>query len=310
MLLKEEKPDTTDDNNSIELSNDDNEQNFDSDEDVKIKEEKSEKIKHTQKQKSRKNQHTNTQGKRYLNIKNVRQPKLLYCVECKASFYSVRALRRHCTETHPVKNAVGRACEWCFEKFETFRAALLHRKLHYKPYICNDCWEGFETNEKLTSHKCSKPDKATKEGLKQCDQCGKSYKPGYIRIHLLTHKEERTYSCKQCPKTFKTLGCLFSHVQWTHKRVKKHKCEYCNALYMTSSAKCAHVRKIHLREKKNVCKCGKGFFSKSELERHLLTHTGVKNFHCHLCEKAYQTRHGLNVHLKSHLQMNVNGMNF
>lgn len=252
---------------------------------------------------------TAVEKKPRLGMCNVKKRKSLYCVECKAPFYSVPSLKRHCAENHPVKNTVGRACECCYEKFDSFRSALLHRKKHYRPYICEDCWEGFDTSEHLSSHKCVKPDKLGKDTVTQCDQCGKSYQPSYIKIHMLTHKEERTYSCKECPKKFKVLKGLHSHVQWAHKRTKNYKCEFCNAMFINSSARSAHVRKIHLREKKHGCKCGKGFFSKSELERHMLTHTGVKNYHCHLCEKAYQTRHGLNVHLKSHSQMSMNAIN-
>lgn len=316
LIVKEERSITTYDNESL---TDEHDLNFISEDDIKsiivevpkattLEVEIESPVKRELRSRGKKN--TNSRGKRSLTMTNVKKPKRLYCVECKAAFYSVQALRRHCSQNHPVKNTVGRGCECCFEKFDTFRAALLHRKLHNKPYVCEDCWEGFETNGEVASHNCSKPDKSTKEGLKQCDQCGKSYKPGYIRIHMLTHNDERTYSCKQCPKKFKVLGGLHSHIQWAHKRVKNHKCEFCNTLFISSSARCAHIRKIHLREKKHVCKCGKGFFSKSELERHMLTHTGVKNFHCHLCEKSYQTRHGLNVHLRSHSQINnMNIMN-
>lgn len=242
---------------------------------------------------------------------NVKKPRRLYCVECKAVFYTMKALRRHCSDNHPVKNTEGRACECCFEKFNTFKSALAHRKRHYRPYVCEDCWEGFDTNEDLSSHKCpkaEKPEKPEKKAATQCDQCGKSYQASYIRIHMLTHKEERTYSCKQCPKKFKVFKGLHSHVQWAHKRIKKHKCEYCNAMFLSSSARCTHVRKIHLGEKKHVCECGKAYFSRSDLDRHVLTHTGEKNFHCHLCDKSYQRRHCLNVHLKTHSQMTMNVM--
>ncbi|KPI92947.1 Zinc finger protein 26 [Papilio xuthus] len=235
----------------------------------------------------------------------------LYCVECKMMFNSAKVLHDHCLKNHPVKNVIGRECEYCNEKFEDFRSLVQHRKLHLKPYLCENCWDGFYNVEDLQTHFCqpniknkdnNKPDK----NLRQCDQCGKSYPPSYIRIHMLTHSNDRPYSCKYCPKRFKVPGGLHSHILWNHKRVRNHKCEVCNATFISSSSRSSHIRKSHLKEKKYSCEsCGKRFFSKSELQRHSLTHTGVKNFHCHLCVKSYQTRYGLNVHLKSHTVCSV-----
>ncbi|CAG4949393.1 unnamed protein product [Colias eurytheme] len=233
----------------------------------------------------------------------------IYCVECKAKFTSTQLLSIHCLNTHEVKNTVGRSCEYCSEKFEDFRSLIMHRKLHLRPFICENCWAGFYTGEDLQKHQCQPnpnkiKDKHNKEKLlRQCDQCGKSYPPGYIRIHMLTHSNNRAYSCKYCPKKFKVPGSLNSHILWNHKRTRNHRCEVCNATFISSSSRSSHIRKNHLKETKYACEsCGKRFFSKSELQRHSLTHTGVKNFHCHLCDKSYQTRYGLNVHLKSHSQ--------
>ncbi|XP_041988070.1 zinc finger protein 486-like [Aricia agestis] len=239
---------------------------------------------------------------------------LLFCVECKAEFQSVQLLRDHCNTTHQVKLTVGRDCEYCNEKFEDFRSLVLHRKLHLKPYICENCWKGFYNVDFLNNHSCQpcrdKKEEKSEKVLRQCDQCGKSYPPSYIKIHILTHSSDRGYSCKYCPKKFKVPSSLNSHVLWNHKRTRNYKCEECNATFITSSSRSSHIRKNHLKEKKYGCEsCGKRFFSNSELQRHSLTHTGVKNFHCHLCDKSYQTRHGLNVHLKSHAQINMNLLN-
>lgn len=242
-------------------------------------------------------------------VKRETENKLLFCVECKEKFYSVKSLSEHCINNHPVKLLIGRDCDYCHEKFEDFRSLVIHRKLHLTPYICENCWEGFYRIEDINRHVCQpNPDKEKSKSekvLRQCDQCGKSYPPGYIKIHMLTHSNDRAYSCKFCPKKFKVPGSLHSHVLWNHKRTRNHKCDICNATFISSSSRSSHVRKNHLKEKNHGCEsCGKRFFSKSELQRHSLTHTGIKNFHCHLCDKSYQTRYGLNVHLKSHTQCN------
>ncbi|XP_069356167.1 zinc finger protein 684-like isoform X3 [Maniola hyperantus] len=236
---------------------------------------------------------------------------ITFCVECKSEFQSVKQLKEHCAKRHPIKSTIGRDCDYCNEKFDDFRSLVLHRKLHLKPFLCENCWEGFYSLYELNTHSCQpnknkiKNNTAERE-LRQCDQCGKSYPPGYIKIHMRTHSSDRPYRCKFCPKAFKVPGSLHSHVLWNHKRTRNHKCEVCNATFISSSSRSSHIRKNHLKEKKYGCEsCSKRFFSKSELQRHSLTHTGVKNFHCHLCDKSYQTRYGLNVHLKSHTQMQM-----
>ncbi|XP_023955166.2 zinc finger protein 26 [Bicyclus anynana] len=234
----------------------------------------------------------------------------IFCVECKSEFHSIKQLKEHCTNSHEIKCTIGRDCDYCNEKFDDFRSLVLHRKLHIKPFLCENCWEGFYSVYELTIHSCqpskNKVKNTTERELKQCDQCGKSYPPGYIKIHMRTHSSDRPYRCKFCPKAFKVPGSLHSHILWNHKRTRNHKCEVCNATFISSSSRSSHIRKNHLKEKKYGCEsCSKRFFSKSELQRHCLTHTGVKNFHCHLCDKSYQTRYGLNTHLKSHTQISM-----
>lgn len=244
-------------------------------------------------------------SRRHLIFKRGPDKKLLFCVECKAEFYTQMALKEHCHNNHPAKSLTGRECENCNERFEDFKDLIIHRKLHMRPFLCLTCWGGYYNENDYNSHSCQanqpRRSKESEKTLRQCDQCGKSYPQGYIKVHMMTHGTDKRYSCKYCPKKFKVANGLNSHILWNHKRTRNHKCEVCNATFISASAKSTHIRKNHLKEKKYGCEsCVKRFFSKSELQRHMLTHTGVKNFHCHLCDKSYQTRYGLNVHLKSH----------
>lgn len=249
---------------------------------------------------------------KYIIQRNSDLERQLYCVECKAEFSTNKTLLEHCTINHPAKSVTGRDCEYCNEKIDDFKELVVHRKLHMKPYLCLTCWAGFYIESDYNAHTCQ-PHPIRDHNpkiLRQCDQCGKSYPQGYIKVHMMTHSNDRRYSCKYCPKKFKVANGLNSHVLWNHKRTRNHKCEVCDATFISASARSSHIRKNHLKEKKYGCEnCAKRFFSKSELQRHMLTHTGVKNFHCHLCDKSYQTRYGLNVHLKSHAQISMNVLN-
>ena len=232
--------------------------------------------------------------------------KSLFCVECKAEFHSKKSLYDHCVTNHTVKSTVGRYCNYCNEKFKDFRSLVLHRRLHIKPFICENCWQGFYDTEELKNHLCQ-PDLDNKDiykherRMKQCDQCGKSYLPGYLRVHLLTHGNVLAYSCKYCPKKFKTRCILNSHTLWNHIRTRNYKCDICDATFISSSSRGAHIKQCHLKEKKYACdSCDKRFFSKSKLRGHSFSHTGVKKFCCDLCNKSYQLKKSLQIHLKSH----------
>lgn len=233
--------------------------------------------------------------------------KCLYCAKCKESFQSVKSLRAH-SLLHPLENSTGRNCEYCQEKFSSFPSLIVHKKQHFSKYVCEMCWACFQEFDEFNSHNCIKNIEDMKEKKEtagrvmcQCHQCGKSYPRSYIIYHMLIHSEKRRYSCSYCPKKFKVRCSLNSHVKWVHERSRKHMCSICNATFISASSKSAHFRKLHLNERKYHCdSCSKSFFSKSSLDRHILTHTGMKNYHCHICTKSYQTRSGLNVHLKVH----------
>jgi len=60
---------------------------------------------------------------------------------------------------------------------------------------------------------------------------------------------------------------------------------------------------IHSGVKEFVCQtCGKTFNRNGNLQQHLLTHTGVKSFICEVCEKSFAQ----NSHLKTHLLIHAN----
>ena len=43
--------------------------------------------------------------------------------------------------------------------------------------------------------------------------------------------------------------------------------------------------------------CGKIFANQCKIDRHMLVHTGVKNFTCSICQKAFNRKDNLKVHI-------------
>lgn len=224
-----------------------------------------------------------------------------YCTKCSKEFEYSLQLYNHCIAEHQTVNTDGRPCDYCNERYPDLPLLIHHRMQHLSRHICSNCWKTFESQNAMDTHPCTPGVKKPPQGLKQCDQCGKSYPKGYFKYHRSIHSNDYKYSCSHCPLKFKVRCSLNSHVLWKHTRTRNHQCEFCEATFITASARSCHTRKVHLKEKSRSCEsCGKQFFSKSELDRHMLTHTGKRDFKCDICPKAYQARHGLKVHLRSH----------
>ena len=90
----------------------------------------------------------------------------------------------------------------------------------------------------------------------------------YLQKHIQRIHEEKRYQCKRCEETFSTTKELSSH-----KAAKHRDCQHCGQFFEGPYWKTAldgHIRAIHLGERKNICDtCGKAFYSKSDMRRHI-----------------------------------------
>lgn len=81
------------------------------------------------------------------------------------------------------------------------------------------------------------------------------------------------YSCPQCPKMWRTMGELRSHVS-SHSTLRPYICEVCGQAYKHKSALDVHVG-MHNGINPFSCEyCHKSFTQKGALQRHLPIHTG------------------------------------
>lgn len=111
-------------------------------------------------------------------------------------------------------------------------------------YNCDECDGRFKTVRKLSDHK-----EAGHEGhegtLLACKQCDyKSSTPNYLRVHMVTHSDERPYKCNLCPKTFKLPQILKKHIQNIHSSVK-YECNQCKKVFKSHDFFNNHMLEHH-----------------------------------------------------------------
>ncbi|XP_075046885.1 uncharacterized protein LOC142107377 isoform X2 [Mixophyes fleayi] len=115
----------------------------------------------------------------------------------------------------------------------------------------------------------------------------------------VTHTGERPYVCKECEKSFFTLGSLMRH-QRTHTGERPYVCKECEKSFSRLGSLKIHQR-THTGERPYVCKeCEKSFFTLGHLKSHQRTHTGERPYVCKECEKSFSTLGSLKIHQRTH----------
>jgi len=249
------------------------------------------------------------------------------CDLCCKVFIDDQGLRGHMRECHNFKKKYS--CHKC-QLYQTNHLADLERhiKAHERkeekalePNQCDQCGKDFATKRKLQAHmrmhapfQCSscKTRHASQEGLDShiknhkffpCDRCDKVFTMSkFLRIHMQTssHKAERTFGCEVCGQMFYASSTLS-----THKRIhgeKVHVCplEECGKRFSLKTGLNRHLL-IHSGEKNFSCTlCGKCFSAKCQLKDHMDRHNGVKKHICDVCEKGFLHKDKLNVHKRIH----------
>lgn len=141
----------------------------------------------------------------------------------------------------------------------------------------------FHGKDQLNSH--LQTHDSNKQEL-QCEECGKHYNTRLgLRRHVATHAASvgGDLTCKVCRQVFESMPTLLEHLS-THTgrpppggvvRERKHQCE----------------------------RCGRRFFTRKDVRRHAVVHTGRRDFLCPRCAQRFGRRDHLTRHLKkSHAQ--------
>ncbi|KAM6957881.1 zinc finger protein 653 [Aplochiton taeniatus] len=79
--------------------------------------------------------------------------------------------------------------------------------------------------------------------------------------------------------------------------------EGCSQVYVAISSFQNHVNLVHRKGRTKVCPhpgCGKKFYLSNHLHRHMIIHSGVRDFICETCGKSFKRKNHLEVHRRTH----------
>ncbi|KAH8360229.1 hypothetical protein KR093_011434, partial [Drosophila rubida] len=133
-----------------------------------------------------------------------------------------------------------------------------------------------------------------------CELCGRHFTcPSNFKVHLLRHTGVKNFTCQQCPLKFYTPHLLRRHML-SHLCQKPYPCQYCGQTFADHSGRIQHERNRHTNYKPYKCsKCDKAFAVSNKLKTHMLSHSGVRSFHCDVCKVSFMRRPHLVAHYRS-----------
>jgi len=182
-----------------------------------------------------------------------------------------------------------------------------------KNYTCLFCHEDFTYKRDLNEHHMGHLGQTDLF----CDECPREpLTENQLKIHNEEHVVEKTFICDFCPKGFSSRRFLANHKKKMHTGEDPYKCQYCGESFAVYNVLKKH-RATHPEHKDRVkrewtkkdsgppqtviCEeCGKHLKCKSDLKRHMLTHSGVKPWECDECPHRCYTKGDLKKHKLVH----------
>ncbi|XP_055325771.1 gastrula zinc finger protein XlCGF57.1-like [Sitodiplosis mosellana] len=218
----------------------------------------------------------------------------------KCDFCEYSASRKSSLDRHLLKHTGEKphGCDFCLKRFTTKHNLRVHMKVHVEEFLfhCQGCLQGFNEKDEKTVHEIN-----CKARHYECHLCKKSIGSNRTKMlqHMRVHSGVKPFKCTQCPKQFAQKCNLNSHMK-LHVGPCSFRCLNCHMRFPHQDERNAHEEKCNRRVFECYV-CGKSFgLSKTDLIRHMRTHSGETPFECQLCSKQFKQKSHLNQHMASH----------
>ncbi|XP_051910238.1 zinc finger protein PLAG1 [Hippocampus zosterae] len=218
--------------------------------------------------------------------------------------------RRRRAEAKPKRNF---PCQDCQKAFNSLEKLKVHSYSHTgeRPYRCSQpgCAKAFVSKYKLFRHTAThSPEKSHK-----CSYCEKKFhRKDHLKNHLHIHDPHKeAFACRHCGKIYNTKLGFKRHLALHAANSGDLTCRVCLRPFPSTAALLEHLKShagksagAGAKEKKHPCEhCQRHFYTRKDVRRHMVVHTGRKDFLCQYCAQRFGRKDHLTRHVKkSHPQ--------
>lgn len=138
------------------------------------------------------------------------------------------------------------------------------------------------------------------DGSFLCD-CGEQFEDlAEYEKHQYTHNPTEDHVCNLCGKGFESAEILTGHTLLHNVTGLLVMCPFCKQL-IRRSALTQHIKYGHNNIKPRCNVCLKTFANPNNLKRHMMIHSGIRQFECDICFKRFHQKITMQTHRLTHI---------